>query len=92
MSSVWSFVAKPKNRQVLSWLGSGLVALAVGAWAVVTYIWPAHDDGAKCVSAQQGSVAAGHDVRGATITYNGGAPTGVGNSGTVASCADTAKK
>ena len=28
MSSVWSFVATPKNRQVLSWVGGGLVALA----------------------------------------------------------------
>jgi hypothetical protein len=34
MSSVWSFFAKPKNRQVLSWIGGGLVAIAAGAWAV----------------------------------------------------------
>lgn len=92
MASPWEFVAKPKNRQILSWIGGGLVACAAGAWAVVTYVWPTHDGAAKLVCAQQGSIAGGRDASGNTITYNGGAPAGVGNGGAVVSCADTAKK
>jgi hypothetical protein len=86
---VWSIIAKPKNRQILSWVGGGIVAVVVGSWTVVTYVWPAHESG-KVVCAQQGSIASGRDASGNTITYNGGAPSGAG-SGT-ASCADTAKK
>jgi len=82
------FITKPKNRQILSWLGGGLVALAAGVWAVTTYVWPAHD-GPKVVCAQQGSLASGRDASGNTITYTGGASAGAG-SGT-ASCADTAR-
>ena len=67
MSSTWSFIAQPKNRQVLSWVGGGLVALAAGVWAVATYVWPAPHDGAKTVCAQQG-VAIGGNVSGSTVT------------------------
>ena len=66
MSSLWSFIARPKNRQVLSWVGGGFVAVAVGAWAVVTYIWPAHEPG-KTVCAQQGVVVGGN-VSGSTVS------------------------
>jgi hypothetical protein len=86
MASVWSIIGKPSNRQALSWLGGGIVAVAAGAWAVVTYVWPA-DRGASTVCAQQGSVAAGHNASGNTITYNAQAP-----GGAATSCADTTKK
>ena len=67
MASVWSYVAKPENRQILSWVGGGLVALAAGAWAVVTCVWPAPHDGAKTVCAQQG-IGIGGNVSGSTVT------------------------
>lgn len=67
MSSTWSFIAKSKNRQVLSWIGGGLVALAAGVWAVTTYIWPASHGGAKTVCAQQG-VAIGGNLSGSAVT------------------------
>jgi hypothetical protein len=88
MGSLWTFIGKPRNRQVLSWIGGGIVAVAAGAWTVVTYVWPA-DETAKIVCAQQGSIAAGHNAIGNTITYNGGAPPGAGNGTT--SCADATK-
>jgi hypothetical protein len=44
MKSLWSFIAKPKNREVLSWIGAGIVAVAAGGFAAVTYLWPAHDN------------------------------------------------
>jgi len=87
MSYIWDFVRKPSNQRLLSWLGGGGAVAAAGIWAVVIYIWPAHDE-PKVVCAQQGSVAAGRNASGNTVTYNGGAPAG----GSAVTCADTAKK
>ena len=67
MSSVWSFITKPTNRQILSWIGGGLVIVATGTWAVVTYVWPPPHDGAKTVCAQQGVVFGGN-VSGSRVT------------------------
>jgi hypothetical protein len=87
MDSVWTFIRKPNNQRLLSWLGGGGAVAAAGIWAVVTYLWPAHES-PKTVCAQQGSVAAGRDASGNTVTYNGGAPAGGGT----AICADTTTK
>jgi FG-GAP-like repeat len=38
MASVWTFIRKPSNRQLLTWLGSGGAVAAAGIWAVVTYV------------------------------------------------------
>ena len=94
MSSLWSFIANSKNQKTLAWLGSGLVVAAGGAWAVFTYVWPAHEggrDAATVVCAQQGSVAAGRDASGNTVTFNGNAPSGPGPGSQSVSCADTKK-
>jgi hypothetical protein len=93
MASLLSFLAKPKNQKTLSWLGGGLVVVVGGIWAIVTYVWPrgeAGQDHANIVCAQQGSIAAGHDVSGNAIKYNGSAP--VGSGGHEASCAEPAKR
>jgi hypothetical protein len=43
MNSLWLFVSKPKNQKILSWIGSGVVIVAGGLWAVVTFLWtPSH--------------------------------------------------
>lgn len=36
MRKLWSFLQQEKNRQVLGWLGGGIV-LAFGLWAAVTF-------------------------------------------------------
>ena len=93
MSSLWSFIANSKNQKTLGWLGSGLVVAAGGAWAVFTYVWPAHEggrDSPTVVCAQQGSVAAGRDASGNTVTINGNTP-GSGPGSQSVSCADTSK-
>lgn len=92
MNRIASFVAEPKNRELLSWIGGGLVVLATGTWAVMTYVWPAHNpssDGKSIICVQQGSVAAGRDASHNTITYSGTAPQGGGNT---APCTDAGKK
>ena len=65
MGRVWTFLRKPSNRQLLSWFGGGAVLLAWGIWAVVTYVWPAHE-GPTAVCADQGIAIAGR-VSGSTI-------------------------
>jgi hypothetical protein len=87
MGSVWTFVQKPSNQRLLSWLGGGGAVAAAGIWAVVTYVWPAHE-APKTVCAQQGGVAAGRDASANTVTYNGSAST----AGGTATCADTTTK
>jgi hypothetical protein len=74
-----------QNRDMLSWVGGGIVAVAVGAWAVVTYVWPAHE-AAGTLCAQSGGVA-GRDASGNAITYNGGV-----SPGGAAPCTDAAKR
>ena len=71
MNSLWSIIGKPKNRQILSWIGGGVIAVAAGAFAVVTYLWPAHDSkgGANC--AENASIATQGDVSDVTINANG---------------------
>jgi hypothetical protein len=91
-SAVWAFLTNPKNQKTLSWLGGGMVVLASGLWAVVTFIWPSHDKAggqANIVCAQQGGVAAGRDASHNTITITGGGATPTESA--QASCADAAK-
>lgn len=90
-NSIWSFIAKPKNRQILAWLGGGLMVLAAGTWTVVTFVWPAHEAG-KTVCAQQGSIAGGRDASGNTIVFSGGAAANASDVRGTASCSDSGKK
>jgi hypothetical protein len=84
MSSIWTFVQKPSNRRLLSWLGSGAVA-AAGIWAVIPYVWPAHETPtAECI--QQG-VKIGGGVSGSTISNSVS-----GGTATAGPCVATSKK
>jgi hypothetical protein len=68
MGSVWTFLRKPGNRQLLAWLGGGAVVIAGGIWTVVIYLWPAHEaPAASAVCADQGVVIGGN-VSGSTVT------------------------
>jgi hypothetical protein len=85
MSAIWTFVRKPSNQRLLSWLGGGGVVAAGGIWVVITYLWPAHETPkAECV--QQG-VKIGGNVSGSTVsnTVSGGAAT-------AGPCLDATKK
>jgi hypothetical protein len=74
MNSFWRFLRDKRNRQVLGWLGGGLVVAATGLWAVFVYLFPSapdtrasHPDPAN-VQADCGGVAVGGNVSGTTIT------------------------
>ncbi len=62
MGAVWAFLRNPTNRLLLSWLGGGAVVIVGGVWAVVTYVWPAHES-RTAVCADQG-IAIGGNVSG----------------------------
>jgi hypothetical protein len=36
-ASFWSFLKAEENQKVLGWIGGGLVVVATGLWAVVTF-------------------------------------------------------
>jgi hypothetical protein len=38
MRRLWEFIRDDSNRVILTWLGSGAVAVIVGAWTVFTYL------------------------------------------------------
>ena len=71
MNSLWSIIGQPKNRQIISWIGGGIVAVAAGAFAVVTYLWPAHDSKGGVNCAENASIASQGDVSHVTINANG---------------------
>ena len=38
MGAIWAFLTNPTNQATLSWLGTGLSALAAATWAVVKFV------------------------------------------------------
>ena len=74
MSSLWEFIRQKRNREVLGWLGGGLVVAATGLWAAVVYFFPPQkpsEPRPTNVQADRGGVAIGGSVTGATITGGG---------------------
>jgi hypothetical protein len=85
MGNVWTFIRKPGNQRLLSWLGSGGAVAAAGIWAVATYVWPAHE--AQKVECVQQGVAIGGNVSGSTVTNKV-----TGGTATTGPCVETPKK
>jgi SEFIR domain-containing protein len=73
---LWLFLQQERNRQVLGWLSGGVIVLAGGLWAAVTFFYsPAPPPQAPHVDVEApGGVAAGRDIRGSTITVQPLAP------------------
>lgn len=71
MSRFWNFLQQEQNRQILSWLGGGLVVAAAGLWVVFVYVFPpssGKSSASATTSANCGGVAFGGSVSGSTIT------------------------
>jgi hypothetical protein len=59
---MWHWLKDPDNRSILAWLGSGLVVVAGGLWAVLLYLYPAESGSSSpSVQVEQG-VGAGGDI------------------------------
>jgi hypothetical protein len=65
MNAIWQFVTD--NREMLSWLGGGVVVVAGGAWTVAKFFLKREKP--RSVTAV-GGVAAGGDIRGSPITIS----------------------
>jgi len=71
MSSLWEFFRQKRNREVLGWLGGGLVVAATGLWASVVYFFPpqkSSEPRPANVQADRCGVASGGSLFGTTIT------------------------
>jgi hypothetical protein len=68
-STIWGFLRERPNREVLAWIGGGVVVVAAGLWTAFVYILPAkHEDGRPPRVQANCGVAVGGNVTGATIT------------------------
>lgn len=70
MDAIWAFLKEPANRDVLTWIGGGLVVVVGGIWAVIKFMSgggggagkPPPGRGGNTVTAINHSTAAGRDV------------------------------
>ena len=69
MSDIWTFLSDPSNQATLSWLGSGIIIAAGGAWAVIRYFVRQPEEPGQAakppdstVHAEGRGIAAGRDV------------------------------
>ena len=66
---MWQWLKRPSNQKLLAFIGSGIAAVAVGAWTVFV---DQREDGAATPNVQaEHGVAAGGNISG-TITIDGG--------------------
>jgi tetratricopeptide (TPR) repeat protein len=83
LAGVWAFLLDLTNREVLRWIGGGLVALAGGIWTVFKFLAGKRETGnsskesgnsskTKMVLAHHGGIAAGGNVTLGALTQNYG--------------------
>jgi hypothetical protein len=70
---MWKFLRNKSNREVLGWIGGGLVVVCGAAWAVFVFLYtPTKSSPTPAapatVQADCGGVAIGGDVAGSTVT------------------------
>lgn len=74
LSDLWDFLVDPTNRTVLGWIGGGIVVVLGGIWAVAKFLLSRkrkENAPAPRVSATQGGVSAGGDIRNSKIDTRG---------------------
>lgn len=75
LASIWAYIQDPDHRALLGWIGGGVVVVATALWAVLKFFagkGPPKPPSGPSVSASNGGVAAGRDIRGNTINTRGG--------------------
>ncbi|MGV1013975.1 MAG: hypothetical protein ACOYB4_03300 [Methyloceanibacter sp.] len=63
LDQIWTFLEDEGNRNVIAWIGGGLVVVLGGVWAVIRHFMKRRSKTAKRVEASDGGVAAGRDIR-----------------------------
>ena len=75
LTPVWAFLQDPANRAVLAWIGGGIVVVIGGLWAAFQFFFSKEKPKTELkptVSASNGGVAAGRDIRDTKINTRGG--------------------
>jgi hypothetical protein len=78
LDAVWACLKDPANRDILGWLGAGIVVVAGGLWAVVKFFVgqskdsaskdnPSKGDPRPGLTADRGSVVIGGDATNSPI-------------------------
>jgi hypothetical protein len=65
IDQIWTFLRDEDNRNVLGWIGAGLVVVLGG---VIRHFMKRSSNRAKGVKASHGGVAAGRDIRDSQVT------------------------
>lgn len=68
MEAFWSFLRHKRNRDLLGWIGGGLIVIATGFWAIFTYVFPPSAKSPAGAQANCGAVAIGGNVSQSTVT------------------------
>jgi hypothetical protein len=76
LATLWGFLQDESNRTVLTWIGGGIVVVAGGCWTIIRFLISKKEKGERAavphVTASQGAVAAGGDIRDSRIDTRGG--------------------
>ena len=74
MARLWSFVEQTQNREIPTWISSGLAVAIAGLWTALAFFStpPQAPDSSLSAEASCGIVGIDRDVSGATITPSGG--------------------
>jgi hypothetical protein len=74
LDAFWVFLKDPANREVLGWIGAGIVVIAGGVWAVVKFFSKKKESPKPSVCAEGGSAAVGGDNIGSLINIGARGP------------------
>jgi hypothetical protein len=72
LTDIWLFLQDESNRDVLGWIGGGVVVVAGAGWAVLKFMVSSRAPKSPTVAASDGGVAAGRDISGSKIDTHGG--------------------
>ena len=73
--SIWAYIQDPDHRALLGWIGGGVIVIGGSLWTAFAFFAPKDKHNpppGPNVSASNGGVAAGRDIRGNTINTRGG--------------------
>ncbi len=72
LDELWSWLRDPANREVITWIGGGLVVVVGGVWAVVKFFTKKENGPGPAlhVRADRGGVAAGGSISNSRINTN----------------------
>jgi hypothetical protein len=74
MATLWGFLLKKSNREIIAWLGGGAVVVITALWTGFVYLLPPKKEdggGSIKVEAHCGSAAVQGNLLGSSITIGG---------------------